>query len=547
MPHAHRRVPWIPAQLAIAAGLAASVPSMAQCAGTWTSLGTGLNGAAAGVTALPSGAVVAGGFFTSAGGQAAKNVAMWTPGATLGAGTWSALGSGVGVGGAYVNAVTTLPNGDVVAGGLFDTAGGVSANDIARWDGAAWSPLGPGLNSYIRSIRPLPSGGLVAGGAFSQTGPQGGSGGTPVSRVAVWHDATGWQALGNGVDSVVMSLAVFSDGDVIAAGAFFDAGSVPARSIARWGAGGWSELPPGMYNQFVDAVAIMPNGDVIAGGEFTTIGTSSIARIARWDGSSWHPMGTGMNGAVRALAVLPDGELIAGGDFTLAGGLSAPRIARWDGTAWSAIGSGVNSTVESLAVLPGGDVIVGGQFSVAGGVVCSNIARWTPPPAPIITAQPADSTMCSTGSASFSIAASGAGPLAYRWQAESYSDPMLWTDLTDGDATVDGQPFATIAGSQSTTLTVSDVVGLRTSAHIRCVVSTPCAGTTSAGAALSISSADFNGDGDVGTDSDIEAFFACLAGNCCAACGSADFNGDGDVGTDADIESFFRALGGAPC
>jgi probable HAF family extracellular repeat protein len=58
---------------------------------------------------------------------------------------------------------------------------------------------------------------------------------------------------------------------------------------------------------------------------------------------------------------------------------------------------------------------------------------------------------------------------------------------------------------------------------------------------------DFNGDGDVGTDADIEAFFACLAGSCCQSCGSADFNGDGDVGTDADIESFFRVLGGGPC
>jgi hypothetical protein len=59
--------------------------------------------------------------------------------------------------------------------------------------------------------------------------------------------------------------------------------------------------------------------------------------------------------------------------------------------------------------------------------------------------------------------------------------------------------------------------------------------------------ADFNHDGDTGTDQDIAAFFACLSGNCCAACGSADFNGDGDIGTDADIESFFRALGGGPC
>ncbi len=59
--------------------------------------------------------------------------------------------------------------------------------------------------------------------------------------------------------------------------------------------------------------------------------------------------------------------------------------------------------------------------------------------------------------------------------------------------------------------------------------------------------ADFNGDGDTGTDSDISAFFACLAGNCCATCASADFNGDGDTGTDSDIESFFRVLAGGPC
>src|SRR2546423_495912 len=44
--------------------------------------------------------------------------------------------------------------------------------------------------------------------------------------------------------------------------------------------------------------------------------------------------------------------------------------------------------------------------------------------------------------------------------------------------------------------------------------------------------ADFNNDGDAGTDADIEAFFACLAGDCCATCGDADFNGDGGVGTD---------------
>jgi uncharacterized repeat protein (TIGR01451 family) len=59
--------------------------------------------------------------------------------------------------------------------------------------------------------------------------------------------------------------------------------------------------------------------------------------------------------------------------------------------------------------------------------------------------------------------------------------------------------------------------------------------------------ADYDNDGDSGTDADIEAFFACLGGNCCGTCQSADFDGDGDTGTDADIEAFFRVLGGGQC
>ena len=62
-------------------------------------------------------------------------------------------------------------------------------------------------------------------------------------------------------------------------------------------------------------------------------------------------------------------------------------------------------------------------------------------------------------------------------------------------------------------------------------------------------SADFNLDGDFGTDQDIEAFFACLSGLCCATCdpGGSDFNRDGDFGTDQDIEAFFRVLAGGTC
>jgi len=84
--------------------------------------------------------------------------------------------------------------------------------------------------------------------------------------------------------------------------------------------------------------------------------------------------------------------------------------------------------------------------------------------------------------------------------------------------------------------------GTITQADLDLISSCLCPGTVCGGQ-------DFNGDGDFGTDQDIEAFFACLGGNCCTTCfcQGSDFNGDGDFGTDADIEAFFRVLGGGNC
>jgi hypothetical protein len=379
--------------------------------------------------------------------------------------------------------------------------------------------------------------------------PGGGSGGTIVNEIARWDDGAGaWLPMSGGMDSVVTSIAALPGGDVVGGGAFFHAGGGAANSVARWNnVTGWSALGPGMYNQFVWAVAVLPNGDIVAGGEFLTVGTASILRVARWDGSTWNPMGSGVNATVYSLLVLPNGKLIAGGDFTVAGGVAAAHIAQWDGNAWTPLGSGTNGTVSCLAVLTSGDIIAGGQFSVAGGVVSSNVARWSPPPSPTVTGQPADGAACPNTVVNFSVTAAGLGPLAYQWQVASYATPGAWIALSDGDVTVDGGPFATIAGSGSSTLTVSSFIGHHLNAHFRCVVSGPCASVYSDTATLTINFADFNGDGDIGTDADIEAFFACLGGSCCATCGTADFNGDGDVGTDADIESFFRVLGGGDC
>src|SRR5688572_2258167 len=83
------------------------------------------------------------GRFNQAGGVAANNIAKWNGSA------WSALGSGITNGQPFNISVLTMAVYDdglgggpqLYAAGIFDTAGGVAAKNIARWDGRAWHAL----------------------------------------------------------------------------------------------------------------------------------------------------------------------------------------------------------------------------------------------------------------------------------------------------------------------------------------------------------------------------------------------------------------------
>ncbi len=161
----------------------------------------------------------------------------------------------------------------------------------------------------------------------------------------------------------------------------------------------------------------------------------------------------------------------------------------------------------------------------------TNLAAGTDCFAPAVTQQPSGILASPGQLVHFTAASTGTGTPAYHWR-------HLNAFLTDD---------AIIAGSTTPTLTINGVRPSDAGAY-DVVITNGCGSTASNVAVLGLTcSADFNGDGDVGTDADIAAFFACLAGSCCPTCGSADFNGDGDIGTDVDIESFFRVLGGSPC
>jgi hypothetical protein len=145
-------------------------------------------------------------------------------------------------------------------------------------------------------------------------------------------------------------------------------------------------------------------------------------------------------------------------------------------------------------------------------------------------------------------------PLSH--SGEPYSNAP-WTFVHSGDAlTFAAQPFAANPNANAVRWGTMYNLGFTTTvppvpSHTQLTLFKP--GSPSA---LSPSlaapmvrhcSADVDGDTVAGTDQDIQAFFACLSGNCCPLCEGSDFNGDGDFGTDRDIESFFRVLAGAPC
>src|SRR5439155_14116908 len=81
--------------------------------------------------------------------------------------------------------------GKLYAGGHFLGVGGVTTSGIAKWDGNAWSGLGPGLGQSASSVNAVAldgSGILYAGGTFN-TGYF-----SPGDYIAKWN-GNAWSAV----------------------------------------------------------------------------------------------------------------------------------------------------------------------------------------------------------------------------------------------------------------------------------------------------------------------------------------------------------------
>jgi hypothetical protein len=326
----------------------------------------------------------------------------------------------------------------------------------------------------------------------------------------------------------------------------------PGLSTYGWNGTAWT-LRAGAGTQVVGPpsrrghrIAYDPaRGVTVLFGGFNSLWNTTYDDLWEWDGSAWVQRdadaqshnGPGARGW-QSMAFDPVlGAVVIFGGFNPTYQSWFVGTWSWDGQTWGRLVPDWNGTwtspsarsdaamvydnVRGMTVLHGGTSNVGQYYGETWRLVhtCN---------APSITSQPAPLQLgCEHGPVAFTIAASGTAPLSYQWR--------------------EGDPPVLIPGATSPSYTLPWASSADAASFFDCLVTNGCGTAISDPAMIVLNSADFNNDGDYGTDADIEAFFACLGGSCCPTCASPDFNADGDVGTDADIEAFFRVLGGGPC
>jgi trimeric autotransporter adhesin len=205
-------------------------------------------------------ALFVGGQFEHAGAVSAHALARWD------GREWSEVGGGInpGVGHATIFAMAVYDDGRgpaLYVAGRLRSAGGKEAWNIARWDGAEWEPLGPGINGAVHALHVFDEDGpgplrpaLFAGGSFSEV-----PGGEPGSMGSIGRwDGIDWTPVGGFLPT---------------------AGSV--RTMTVWDPDGLGPASESLY----------------VGGYFNRLPDGTLSnRVARWDGEQWHIVGGGVTG-----------------------------------------------------------------------------------------------------------------------------------------------------------------------------------------------------------------------------------------------------------
>jgi uncharacterized delta-60 repeat protein len=238
---------------------------------------------------------------------------------------------------------------------------------------------GTGASSTVNSIAIQSDGKILVGGQYISW-----NGTTAGGLVRLNSDGTLDTAFttnnGTGSNSVVASIAIQSDGKILVGGSFSSWNGVAVGRIVRLNSDGTRETTFTTNNgtggnTTVETIAIQSDGKIIAGGQFSSWNGTSVGRIIRLDSTGAREtafttnIGTGSSGTVQKITIQSDGKILVCGTFALWNGITVNRIVRLnsDGTRDTAFttntGTGAESTVNSIAIQSDGKILVGGGFT----------------------------------------------------------------------------------------------------------------------------------------------------------------------------------------
>jgi hypothetical protein len=244
-----------------------------------------------------------------------------------------------------------------VGGNFQSTANGQRLNNIARWNGQDWVPLGTGLNGTVGAMR-VYQGKLIVGGIFTSAS------GLAVNNLAAW-DGANWTALGAGTDSAVLGFGEFGS-LLVVMGRFTTAGGLNSGSAALWNGLTWNTFGAAAAPTSELYTSVMYNGELLVGGS---------GALLRWTGNGWQAFNGTASPLLNVYSLFVQGEdLIAGGGTAGIGGSPGQRVFRFRGGAWTALGTTTGNVYATSEYQ--GALHIAGNFSQANGVNVNGIARW---------------------------------------------------------------------------------------------------------------------------------------------------------------------------
>ncbi|MBK8465170.1 MAG: hypothetical protein IPL32_05005 [Chloracidobacterium sp.] len=318
------------------------------------------------------GKILVGGTFGNIGGQPRSHIARLDPATGLA----DSFNPSASAGFFAVTAFAVQADGKILAGGIFNSIGGQSRNQIARLDpvtGLADS-FNPNPDNIIRTIAVQPDGKILVGGDFTNIGGQ------IRNRIARLDAVTGLaESFNPDASAPVSSIAVQPDGKILVGGYF-------VNGIARVETNGLLDqtLNLSIVGTVVYATAVQPDGKILIGGEFTSVlgvTRNGIARL-NTDGTldtAFDP-NPDLGNKIYSIAIQADGKILVGGRFSIIGGQARNNIARVDATTGLAdsFAPNANNDVFAIALQANGKILVGGSFNAIAGQPRNRIARLDP-------------------------------------------------------------------------------------------------------------------------------------------------------------------------